>query len=295
MQPIVTLKKADWRDDPAARAEAVSALESGSVLYIPDLGFPTETDEERFFRDADLQLKSKNVSYDPSTNQLRGLKSTGEAIDQDRNVLGRMMQRYSRFSRDLCASLLGEYAERLSLARTSFRPVEIEGRKSRSVGSDDTLLHVDAFPSRPMGGCRILRVFCNANPDGKPRVWNVGEPFPDLASRFAPRIRSPWPGERAVLRMLNVTKSYRTLYDHYMLCLHDDMKRDSEYQRTVPRVRVEFPPGVTWMCFADQVSHAVLSGQHMLEQTLSIEVSRMGMPERSPLKILESILQKPLL
>jgi hypothetical protein len=295
LKPIVTLRKADWRGDPAACAEAVSALESGGVLHIPDLGFPIETDEERFFRDADLQLKSKNVSYDPSTNQVRGLKSTGEAMDQDRKVLGRMMQRYSRFSRDLCASLLGEYAERLSIARTSFRPVEIEGRKSRTVGSDDTLLHVDTFSSRPMGGRRILRVFRNANPDGKPRVWNVGEPFPDLARRFVPRIRSPWPGERAVLRMLNVTRSYRTLYDHYMLCLHDDMKRDSEYQRTVPRVRMEFAPGVTWMCFADQVSHAVLSGQHMLEQTLSIEVSQMAMPERSPLKILESILQKPLL
>ncbi len=295
MKPIVTLKKAEWRDDPAARAEAVSALESGSVLSIPDQGFPIETDEERFFRDRDLQLKSKNVSFDPATNQVRGLKSTGETMDEDRKVLGRMLQRYARFSRDLCASCLGDYAERLSLARTSFRPVEIEGRKPRTVGSDDTLLHVDAFPSRPMGGRRILRVFCNVNPAGKPRVWNVGEPFLDLAKRFVPRLRSPWLGERAVLRMLNVTRSYRTLYDHYMLCLHDGMKRDSEYQRTVPRVRVEFPPGATWMCFADQVSHAVLAGQHMLEQTFSLEVSQMAMPERSPLKMLESILQKPLL
>jgi hypothetical protein len=180
------------------------------------------------------------------------------------------------------------------MARTSFRPVEIEGRKPRTVGSNDTLLHVDSFSSRPVAGRRILRVFTNVSPAGKPRVWNVGEPFEDLARRFVPLMRKPLPGERAMLRMLYVTKSYRTLYDHYMLRLHDDMKGDSEYQRTVPKKRVELAAGATWMCFTDQVSHAVLSGQHLFEQTFYCDVADMARPERSPLKVLESLIQRPL-
>jgi hypothetical protein len=239
-------------------------------------------------------LSSKNVSYDPSTNEVRGLRSTGGATDEDRVALGRMMARYARFCRDLCASLLGDYATRLNMARTSFRPVEIEGRKSRTVGSDDTLLHVDSFSSRPVAGRRIMRVFTNVSPVGKPRVWNVGEPFEDLARRFVPLMRKPLPGERAALRLLFVTKRYRTLYDHYMLRLHDDMKGDSEYQRTVPQTRVELAAGATWMCFTDQVSHAALAGQHLLEQTFYRDVEDMARPERSPLKVLESLIQRPL-
>ncbi len=294
MDPLATIANASWLDGPDGRDEAVSALEAGRVLYIPDLGFPVEEQERRFFDDDALRLSAKNVSYDPSTNEVRGLGSSGGVSDEDRVALGRMMARYAQFCRDLCASMLGDYATRLNMARTSFRPVEIEGRKPRTVGSNDTLLHVDSFSSRPVAGRRILRVFTNVSPAGKPRVWNVGEPFEDLARRFVPLMRKPLPGERAMLRMLYVTKSYRTLYDHYMLRLHDDMKGDSEYQRTVPKKRVELAAGATWMCFTDQVSHAALSGQHLFEQTFYCDVADMARPERSPLKVLESLIQRPL-
>lgn len=292
--PIVTMRNSTWRTDPQVREEAISALESGRVLYIPDLGFPFEPGEQRFLEDDFLQLSSKNVSYDPSTDEVRGLRGSRGEADEDRAAVGRLMARYAKFCRELCESLLGDYAERLRIARTSFRPVEIEGRKSRTVGSDDTLLHVDSFSSRPMAGRRILRVFTNVSPVGKPRVWNVGEPFEDLAKRFVPRMRSPWPGERALLRMLTVTKSYRTLYDHYMLRLHDDMKHDAEYQRDVTHYRVELAAGATWICFTDQVSHAALAGQHVLEQTFYCDVEHMAKPERSPLKVLESIVRHKL-
>ncbi len=295
MDPLVTIRNSSWRNDREVREVAVSALESGRLLYIPDLGFPFEADEQRFLENDFLQLSSKNVSFDPSSDEVRGLKGTRGEANQDRAAVGRMMARYAKFSRDLCASLLGDYVEHLIIGRTSFRPVEIEGRRSRTVGSDDTLLHVDSFSSRPMAGRRILRVFTNVSPAGKPRVWNVGEPFADLAGRFVPRMRRPWPGERTLLRMLYVTKSYRTLYDHYMLRLHDDMKHDAEYQREVPQSRIELAAGATWICFTDQVSHAALSGQHVLEQTFYCDVEHMARPERSPLKVLESLIRRPLI
>ena len=46
--------------------------------------------------------------------------------------------------------------------------------------SDDRLLHIDAFPSRPMRGRRILRFFANVAPNS-PRHWHVGQPFEDFA------------------------------------------------------------------------------------------------------------------
>lgn len=269
-------------------------LESGSVVYIPDLGFPTKEEERAFFEPDFLRLNSKNVSWDPMTNAVRGLKSSHSASDAELAVLGAMMARFARFGEELFTSLLGEYAERLTTARTSFRPVEIEGRKSRTVGSNDALLHVDSFSSRPMGNQRILRIFTNVNPGDRPRVWRVGEPFDKVAKRFAPHLKRPCPGQRAVMHLLKLTKSYRTLYDHYMLRLQMKMKADEEYQRSVEQTRIEFPPGSTWICFTDQVSHAVLSGQHLLEQTYYLPVERMSREERSPLRVLESLLGRPL-
>ena len=72
-----------------------------------------------------------------------------------------------------------------------------------------------------------------------------------------------------------------------MLQLHDRMKLDDEYQRTVPHRTIEFAPGATWMVFTDQVSHAALSGQHALEQTFTLTVEGMSDPERAPVRVLE--------
>lgn len=105
--PLVTIPNRSWHDDPEVCEQAVSALESGHVLYIPELGFPFETNEQRFLEDDFLQLSSKNVSYDPSSGEVRGLKGTRGKADEDRAAIVRMMARYAEFCRDLCASLMG--------------------------------------------------------------------------------------------------------------------------------------------------------------------------------------------
>jgi hypothetical protein len=40
--------------------------------------------------------------------------------------------------------------------------------------------------------------------------------------------------------------------------------------------------------------HAALGGQHLLEQTFHLPVAAMRHPERSPLRILERLYQRPL-
>jgi hypothetical protein len=74
-----------------------------------------------------------------------------------------------------------------------------------------------------------------------------------------------------------------------MLGLHDAMKADMDYQRNVEQQTIPFPSGCTWICFADQTSHAAMSGQFMMEQTINLPVSGLYQPERSPLKILEKM------
>jgi 3-deoxy-D-manno-oct-2-ulosonic acid (Kdo) hydroxylase len=70
---------------------------------------------------------------------------------------------------------------------------------------------------------------------------------------------------------------------------HNAMKEDSNFQETTPRHRWEFPPNSSWMVCTDCVSHAVLTGQYALEQTVLIPQSALIDPQRSPLAILENL------
>lgn len=65
------------------------------------------------------------------------------------------------------------------------------------------------------------------------------------------------------------------------------MKADTEYPRSVEQVKVRFPAGSSWMTYTDLVSHAAMSGQYALEQTMHLPVDAMVEPARSPLRILE--------
>jgi hypothetical protein len=217
-----------------------------------------------------------------------------QCAGQEAKHLKEMIKRYAICSRQLLDYLFPSYTPHYTLARTSFRPAEIAGRKT-SYRKDDTLLHVDSFPATPTGGHRILRVFTNINPAGKGRLWRIGEPFPEVVKKMCPRNKKPIPGLRTFLKLLRITKNYRSLYDHYMLQIHDNMKADSHYQHSVPQEAVDFPPGSTWIVYTDQVSHAAMSGQHLLEQTFHLPSTAMQTPATTPLAILERYYNKKLL
>jgi hypothetical protein len=189
--------------------------------------------------------------------------------------------------------LFPAYDAHLRQAPASLRPAEVATRE-QSVRADDRRLHVDAFPSRPNRGERILRVFTNVDPAGLPRVWRVGEPFADAAARFVPRAKAYSPMQARLLRALKVTKSLRSEYDHLMLQMHDAMKADDDYQRRAPQERFGFTAGSTWVCFSDQTVHAAMSGQYLLEQTLHLPVARQQDAQASPLAILTRLAGRPL-
>ena len=283
---IQALPIAEWHGpfDTELRTRAVDALEAGRVLLLAELPFRITPDEMFLLSPTIMGSERKNISLDPASSRIANT-SLGHA---EAATLAAMMRRFGDSAERLLCDLLPGYAPALERARTSFRPAEIAGR-AYSPRHDDRLLHVDAFPSRPMGGRRILRLFCNIAPDGAARAWRVGEPFPDFARQFLPRMRPALPGSVWLLERLGVTKGRRGEYDRTMLRLHDLGKLDAAYQSRAPKADLAFAAGTTWFCFTDQVLHAALAGHCALEQTFHVPVAMMAHPERSPLRVLESL------
>jgi hypothetical protein len=138
-------------------------------------------------------------------------------------------------------------------------------------------------------------VFANVNPDGQNRVWRVGEPFEAVARQFLPHCKPYVLWQAKVLNALRITKSFRSEYDHLMLQLHDLMKSDLNYQTHAPQETVLFAPSSVWICFSDQTSHAAMSGQFMMEQTMHLAVEKLYQPLTCPLKVLANLRQRPLI
>jgi hypothetical protein len=271
-----------------SRSAAVS-LESGDVLWQRHGFFAVDAREAPLFSPAVLS-GGKNVSFDPVSGQLGGSSLAGEPSSTLRAMLSRFSDDAHRFVERTCP----QYGRRIVRGRTSFRPVEIAGRAS-SWRKDDTRLHIDAFPASPVQGRRILRVFANVNPQGRPRSWRVGDRFDAVGRYFAPALRMPVPGAGAVLSLLKITKTPRSPYDALMLQLHDRMKEDTAYQQSAPQTAFDFPAGSAWMAFTDAVSHAAMAGQYQLEQTFLLPVDAMLDEQQSPLRVLERLKGRPLL
>ncbi len=293
--------------EPAAQNKARACceeLESGAILLFPAPPFDfAERDREFLLQQKWSELRlHKNVSYRPRGDVLRGFAGQGPS----RRRIHAILRSYSRQVAEFAGKFLAPYRGKWILDFASFRPLEEEGREL-PVHKRNDLLHVDAFPSRPTRGGRILRVFTNLNPN-KPRVWETTGPFEWLAQKYAndaglqefAKHGTGWRGfARRLgagigLQRLGVKQLARTPYDSFMLRFHDYLKENSEFQGGCPRLRSEFAPLATWLVFTDGVAHAALSGQYALEQTFLIPPEALVAPERAPFRILERLASRPL-
>lgn len=288
---IMQLPYQDWSVTSPSAIDAVAALEQGKVLFFPSLAFNLTDAEKTLLTPELVDPKRKNISYQPEQQKL-----TGVAVENQREAVQKLLARHHRACQELVISVLPAYRHALHTPTNSLRLHPVAAWKaSNSWRKDDTRLHVDAFPSRPNYGERILRIFTNINPHGENRLWRVGEPFPELAQRFLPRLGRYSPLLSWLQDKVGITKTRRSHYDHLMLQMHDAMKADMAYQHNGPQQAIEFPPGSSWICFSDQTPHAAMSGQFMLEQTFLLPVKAMKTPQNSPLKVLETLLHKPLI
>jgi hypothetical protein len=283
--PLEHIDLHDWPGgcSPEERERMLHALESGKIIYLPHLFFDLGR-ERRVLDPLISHGEPKNISFDP-----RSGAAAGSRLGGDERALAALLRRFGEASQALLAGLFPDYAGHLEMGRASLRPVSIDARRL-SYRNDDRRLHVDAFPSQPVQGRRILRVFANLNGAGVARIWRVGGRFTDYAGRFMRR----WlmPGAAATLAFLGITKGRRTAYDWLMLSLHDRAKADTAYQHDGALAEILFPAGSTWIVYTDLVPHAAIGGQHALEQTFYLPVAAMRDPELSPLHILEGLTRK---
>lgn len=280
--------------DPAQRSRRYCAeLEKGSILFFPAPPFDLPQPDLEFLlalKPADSRLH-KNISYRPESDLLRGF-----AADAHQQRVRGIMRHYAAQVRDFVGRFLSPYAGRLQIDYASFRPLEEEGRNLPLHKRND-LLHVDAFPSRPTRGARILRVFTNVNPF-RDRTWVVGERFPELARAFAVSAglakyanqSRAWSCLKRSLGRAGLPFPERAPYDEFMLHFHDWLKENAKFQQASEgKEHISFPPMATWLLYTDGVPHAALAGQFAMEQTFIVPVEALVAPEVSPLRVLEAL------
>jgi hypothetical protein len=280
---------------PAVDSRVV--LENGDILFFPPgiFSVPGELLAQLIDASQDARSIHKNIAYKPNADKISGLKDGREAA----RVHGAMRD-YSRLALAFMSRVLPDYARSWKVDYASFRSIEERGREL-PLNKRNDLLHVDAFPTRPVFGDLILRCFTNVNPE-QSREWLTGDPFEQLASReaaaagidrYAALARSPLHAARRAaargLRAAGFPVVDRSPYDAFMLHLHAWMKANADYQKNCPKYRFHLPPGSTWMVFTDVVPHAVLGGRLALEQTVIVSRSSLADPGCAPASILERI------
>lgn len=274
-------------------------LERGQILFFREPPFELSAADREFLLGqewAEMRLH-KNISYRPGEDLLKGVNGNAETVSKVHEI----MRRYSSNVIGFLKQFLAPYAGKWIIDFASFRPFE-EERRGLPLHKRNDLLHVDAFPSRPTRGGRILRVFTNLNPT-TPRVWNTCDDFGAIARAHA---------ENAGLRRIAAQDGFlqrtvqslghafgirgmgRTPYDMFMLRFHDYLKENVEFQERAPKSRVDFPPLSTWLVYTDGVAHAAMSGRYALEQTLLIPADALVSLDYAPFRVLESIAGCPL-
>jgi hypothetical protein len=273
------------------------ALERGDILFFPDGGFEIPVAVRTALMGATQDARSfhKNIAYKPHIDKVTGLIDRSEAA-----AVADAMRDYSRCALEFMTRILPDYARLWKVDYASFRSIEEQGRELPLAKRND-LLHVDAFPTRPVFGDLILRCFTNVNTE-QSREWMTSDPFAILAKQQAENAGlgqfagTAGSGVHKLRRGLTraLTKARlpvvdRSPYDAFMLHFHDWLKGNGEYQERCPKYRFALPPGSTWLVFTDVVPHAVLAGRLALEQTVIVARESLAEPARAPSAILEQI------
>ena len=297
---LITITRSDLNaalNDPQRLRAFTAQLEAGDILFFPETPIEIPGDDLAFLI-GHQQVGGayhKNIAYRPIENRITGFDAQDSAsADRLRTIMG-------RYSKDVIAFLrkfLGPYQSRWKVDYASYRPEEEQSR-DLALRKRNDLLHTDAFPTRPTHGDRILRFFNNINPE-RTRNWITTETFDVLVEKMrGGKLNGgtvPLPtsmetsGIKRTLTGLGAGKLVPSLkrspYDEFMMRFHNYLKENTSFQETCPKQHWEFPPGSSWMVYTDMVSHAVLSGQFALEQTLIVSREAMVTPEKSPYGVL---------
>jgi hypothetical protein len=266
-------------------------LERGELVTFEPFPVPLAANDLAFLRSVQpAGGVHKDISYNPARDRTTGFCSETPAQAE---CLRAILYSFALRATHWLAELLPRYATAWQPDRVTFRAREEATRRLRVTARND-LLHFDAFPSRPTGDRRILRLFVNVSPND-PRVWATSLTFAQVFERYGPKVGLPtaradgwvqrW--RRKLRDLFQPGAAARTAYDHFMLRLHHFLKSCEEFQERAPRRLWHFPSGSAWLLFSDALSHAELRGQFALERTFFIARESLARPAESPLALLE--------
>jgi hypothetical protein len=276
-------------------------LENGNILTIAPTPFVPGDDDCAFLRQQNQAAsgKHKNIAYKPHLRKVTGVDSNSTQIAERTSAI---LGAYSEGALAYLSELFPDYSCVWKVDYASFRPVEEQGR-SLPLSHRNDLMHLDAFPTRPTYGGRILRAFTNIHPD-RDRVWGISYSFPELVSRYADDaglrgVVGPIAAARrwaiSTARIVGVRSPVRSAYDEFMLKFHHYLKSNKEFQQQGQCYAPSFSPGTTWIAFTDQVAHRVVSGQYAIEQTCIVPLSAMVLPSLAPVNVLARAAGAPLI
>lgn len=275
----------------SSASSPAQSLERGEVVYYPVCPFvlPQGEDYELLLAQRLGKRAHKNISYDPNTGKLAGFAWRSSSQMERLRIVFAL---FSQEATNWLARTLPAYERAWRLDQVSYRPEEEATRRLRQKARND-LLHVDAFPSRPTNGHRILRLFTNINPT-EPRVWVTSDPFAELFARYGREAGLPssptseWAQRlgQHVFRIFHPGRPARSAYDSFMLRFHDFLKANDEFQERGRKRFWSFPPSSAWLAFTDTCSHAVLRGRFALEHSYFVAPEALVLPEESPSAIL---------
>lgn len=296
MAKKILVQDREWENQDN-RFKYCEALESGNILFFPKTPFDFPQDEIDFLltQRQSGSTARKNIAYKPQIDKITNHDSKDPLSSAK---LKDALKSYSERVTEFLTTLLAPYSKEWKHDYASFRPFQEQGRNLRLRARND-LLHVDAFPTRPLHGARILRFFTNINPT-ESRRWITSDGFAELAAKYAEKVSIPKAigfdlksrlerKAKLLLRSIGVKLPLRSPYDHFMLKMHNFLKENAQFQETCTKDQWDFPPGSCWAVFTDQVSHAALAGQYALEQTFLIPKNTLLCPEKAPVAVLERI------
>jgi hypothetical protein len=266
---------------------APDALERDDLVCFPGCPFtlPPAGQLEFLRRQGPAAYGHKDVSFDPETGHVTGLRATHPAETR------RLTDILTQFSAEATAwvqDAFPAYAPGLARDRVTLRTAEEATRPLRLTARND-LLHIDNFPTRPSNGRRIVRLAVNIHPTD-PQVWATSERFPQLLARFAGHYRVPartaaeWvAASQPVVRLFTAGRVGRSAYDALMLRLHHFLKEEDQFQAHAARRVWTFAPGAIWALFADGVAHGQLRGRFVLEHSFFVPQECLMRTDESPL------------
>lgn len=274
---------------PGGGPDALEArLERDEIVFLPAAPFVLPYGEDLAFllRQTVAGPTHKHITYDPHRGELTGFAHTED--EQPARLHG-LLAAFSTAVTRWLHEAAPRYRGGIEPDRVSFRPEEEATRPLRPNARND-LLHIDAFPTRPARGRRLLRLFANLNPS-EPRVWATSDPLPRLLERLADqvqRVRGAWLDRLGdgLLDLLRPRSFRPTASDRLLRRLHDYLKANSDFQARSPRRLWRFPPGSVWLAMTDGCCYAELRGRFALEHSFFIAPAVLVHPDQAPAVLL---------